>query len=207
MRSRTRILVGVALCVAMAALPPIAFGQSTRDSVRVDTKSGYGRILFTFKEPAPVKASIADGVLTIKLKRPVDTTMEALTDGLSRYVSVARRTEDGLVYRFALRDPLNLHVSTQANRTVVDLVPKEFKGTPPDLPRAATPPRKQATDVGNLPVIPVRVGEFENFTRLTFDWPRAVRYTTRPGQGRISIRFETPARPDFSMLESRPPPG
>ncbi len=50
----------------------------------------------------------------------------------------------------------------------------------------------------------MRVGEFENFTRVTFDWPRAVRYTTRPGQGRISIRFETAARLDFSMLESRP---
>jgi hypothetical protein len=190
----------------MAALPPIAFGQSARDSVAVETKAGYARMLFTFKEPAPVEASIADGVLTIELKRPVDTTIDALIDSLNRYVSVARRSDDGLIYRFALRDPLGLHVSTQGNRTAVDLVPTSFKGTPPDLPRPPPPPRKQTPDLAKLPVVDVRVGEFENFTRLTFDWPRAVRYTTRPGQGRIVVRFETMARPDFSMLESRPAP-
>ena len=74
----------------------------------------------------------------------------------------------------------------------------------PDLPRPPAPPRKQAPDLGKLPVIQVRVGEFENFTRLIFDWPSAVRYTTTPGQGRIRIRFEAMARLDFSMLESRP---
>ena len=205
MRSRTRILLRIALCAAMAALPPIAFGQPSGNRVAVDTKAGYARILFTFEEPAPVEAAIADGVLTIELKQPVDTTIEALIDSLDRYVSVARRTENGLIYRFALRDPLDLHLSTQGNRTAVDLVPKNFSGAVPDLPRVATAaPRKQALDVNKLPVIPVRVGEFENFTRVTFDWPRAIRYTTRPGPGRISIRFETPARLDFSMLESRP---
>jgi hypothetical protein len=205
MRRRTRILLRIALCAATAALSPVAFGQSSADRVAVDTKAGYARILFTFEEPAPVEASIADGVLTIELKRPVDTTIEALIDGLERYVSVARRTENGLTYRFALRDPLDLHMSTQGNRTAVDLVPKNFSGVLPALPRvaASAPARKQITDISKLPLIPVRVGEFENFTRLTFDWPRAVRYTTRPGQGRISIRFETMARPDFSMLESR----
>src|ERR1700752_2394902 len=110
MCSRTRTIARIALCLAAAALPPIAVGQPARDSVVLDTKGGYARILFTFKEPAAVKAAIANGVLTIELKRPVETSMEALTDGLARYVSVARRSEDGLTYRFALRDPLGLHV-------------------------------------------------------------------------------------------------
>ncbi len=91
MRSRTRTLFRIALCAAMAALPPIAFGQPSGDRVAVDTKAGYARILFTFEEPAPVEAAIADGVLTIELKRPVDTTIEALIDNLDRYVSVARQ--------------------------------------------------------------------------------------------------------------------
>ena len=204
MRRRTRKFSCLALCVAAAVLPPIAFGQPARDSVQVDTKAGYARILFTFKEAVPVKAAIANGVLTIELTRPIDTTMEGLTDSLARYVSVARRSDDGLTYRFALRDPLDLHVSTQANRTAVDLVPESFKGTPPDLPRPPAPPRKQAPDISKLPAIKVRAGEFENFTRLIFDWPTAVRYTMRPAPGRVSLRFETLARPDFSMLETRP---
>src|SRR6476660_3023264 len=76
MRTRPRLSVRVAICAALAALPPFAFGQSSGDKVAVDTKAGYARILFTFEEAAPVKAAIADGVLTVELKRPVDTTME-----------------------------------------------------------------------------------------------------------------------------------
>ena len=68
--------------IAMAALPPLAFGQPARDSVAVDTKAGYARILFTFKEPTPVEASIADGVLTIELARRVETSMEAMRESL-----------------------------------------------------------------------------------------------------------------------------
>jgi len=60
-------------------------------------------------------------------------------------------------------------------------------------------------DLTNLPVIRLRVSEYANFTRLVFDWPAPVNYTAYPGQGRISLRFEAPAKPDFAMLETRRP--
>ena len=206
MRGRTRAFFRTALVIAMAALPPLAFGQSARDSVTVDTKAGYARILFAFEKQTPVEASIADGVLTIELARPVDATVAEITDRLGPYVSVGRKSDDGLTYRFALRHPLGLHVSTQGNRTAVDLVPPNFKGEPPDLPRPPPPPRKQAPDLAKLPVVPVRVSEFENYTRLIFDWAKPVRYTETPAQGRIRIRFDAMARLDFSMLKTRPAP-
>src|SRR5262245_8816594 len=199
---KTPAVFQAALCVAVAALPPLAMGQPSGDRATVEAKGGYARILFLFTQPSPVEASIADGVLKIELKRPVEASVDALAESLKEYVSVGRATNNGLTYRFALRDKVRLHISRQGARTAVDLVPDSFKGEPPDLPRPPPPPPKQELDASKLPVVKVRVGEFESFTRLTFDWPSAVRYTALPGKGRISVRFETAARPDLSALEN-----
>lgn len=177
-----------------------------RDIVAVDKSGGYARIFFTFQTPAPVTASVADGVLTIRLTRTVNTTIDRFTESLAAYVSSGRRDEDGLTYRFALSRPLGLHTSTQGNKSVVDLIPDSYQGVPPDLP--PPPPtvvKREVPDISKLPVIKVRVGEYTNFTRLVFDWPASVAYEAYPGQGRISVKFETYARPDFTMLESRKP--
>ena len=207
MRGRTRAFFRTALVIAMAALPPLAFGQSARDSVTVDTKAGYARILFAFEKQTPVEASIADGVLTIELARPVDATVAEITDRLGPYVSVGRRSDDGLTYRFALRHPLGLHVSTQGNRTAVDLVPPNFKGEPPDLPRPPPPPRKQAPDLAKLPVVP---GARQRVRELHASHFRLgpSRFDTRklPDRAGSEIRFDAMARLDFSMLKTRPAP-
>ncbi len=205
MRSGRRAFIFATL-LALALVPQLSPAQAIKDSVAVDTKAGYARILFTFQVSAPVNASVADGVLTIKLTRPIDTTIDAFTESLGSYVSGGRRDEDGLTYRFALKIPVALHNSTQVNRTAIDLVPDSFKGVPPNLPPPPPPPIKtDLPDLAKLPVIKLRIGEYANFTRLIFDWPKQVPYAVYPGRGRISIRFETLARPDFSALESRAP--
>src|SRR5882672_6989350 len=134
------IVVLFAALIALATAPHHSLAQAVKDAVTVDTKPGYARILFTFQVSAPVNASVADGVLTIKLTRPVDTTIDSFTESLGSYVSGGRRDEDGLTYRFALKSPVALHNSTQVNRTAVDLVPDSFKGIPPNLPPPPPPP-------------------------------------------------------------------
>jgi tetratricopeptide (TPR) repeat protein len=190
-----------------AQTAPAAATGSKADSATVDTTQGYARILFTFATPAPVTATVADGVVTIRLGRPVTTNIDTFTESLGPYVSGGRRDSDGLTYRFALRKPVSLHNSTQMNQTAVDLVPESFKGVPPDLPPPPPPvvKGKALPDLTKLPVIKLRIGEYSNFTRLVFDWPTIVAYTAYPGQGRIQLRFETAARPDFSVMDSRKP--
>jgi hypothetical protein len=207
MRRGTRAVLSILVALVVSApLAPVRAAPAPRDTVSVDKTAGYARILFTFQTAAPVTASVADGVLTIRLTRAVDTTIDRVTDALSTYVSNGRRDEDGLTYRFALSRPVALHTSTVLNKSVVDLVPDSYKGVPPDLPPAPPPVVKaEAVDVSKLPVIKVRVGEYANFTRLVFDWPQNVAYQPYPGAGRISLRFETLARPDFSMLDARKP--
>ncbi len=177
------------------------------DGATVDTTQGYARILFSFANPAPVTATVADGVVTIRLARPITANIDTLTESLGTYVSGGRRDPDGLTYRFALRSPVSLHNSTQMNQTIIDLVPESYKGVPPDLPPPPPPvvQGKVLPDLTKLPVVKLRVGEYSNFTRLVFDWPATVAYTAYPGRGRIQLRFETAAKPDFSVMERRSP--
>src|SRR5258705_7800563 len=221
MRVRSRLAFAFAVTVLGAGVlhaqtaPAPATGSETAplaaspkaDSVTVDTAQGYARMLFTFATPSPGSATVADGVVTIRLGRPITTNIDTFTESLGPYVSSGRRDRDGLTYRFALKNPVSLHNSTQVNQTAVDLVPESFKGVPPELPPPPPPlvKGKELPDLTKLPVIKLRVGEYSNFTRLVFDWPTVVAYTAYPGQGRISVRFETAAKPDFSVLETRSP--
>jgi hypothetical protein len=180
--------------------------QAARGRVDIDTGRGYARLLFTYPRPTPVAASIADGVLTLRLGGPVDASVEFFAERLAGYVTKGRREGNGLTYRFPIAKALALHSSSVLNRTAVDLIPDSFKGVPPELPPPPPPPPKPAVpDVATLAPLKVRVGEYANFTRLIFDWPKSVEYTVYPGRGRVSARFQALARPDFSMLDQRSP--
>src|SRR5258708_28000257 len=170
---------------------PAAATGSKADSATVETKQGYARILFTFAAPAPVTATVADGVVTIRLGRPITANIDTLTESLGTYVSGGRRHPDRLTYRFALRSPVSLHNSTPMHQTIIDLVPESYKGVPPDLPPPPPPAGqgKVLPDLTKLPVVRLRVGEYSNFTRLVFDWPATAAYTAYPGRGRIHLPF------------------
>lgn len=60
---------------------------------------------------------------------------------------------------------------------------------PPALAQPAEAPR-----------IGVRTGVHHGFTRIVFDWPRAVRYSVTQQGEAVEIRFEQPARPDLAAL-------
>ena len=206
---RARLSAAVLLCLAIGPFAGASRAAETAQApakVAVDLTQGYARILFTFERPTPVSASLADGVLTIKSAGQVDMPADAIAARLGEYVTAARADADGLTLHFALKYPVGLHSSTQGARTAVDLVPASFSGLPPDLPAPAPPPKKEPLDPAKLPSVKVRVGEYANFTRIVFDWPANVPYTAYPGRGRISLHFQTLAKPDFSMLESRSPP-
>jgi hypothetical protein len=184
--------------------PAVAAEKSGR--VSIDTSNGYARVLFSFAQPTPVTASVADSVLTIRVSQSISINIDTFTESLGNYVSTGRSDRDGLTYRFALKKPAALHTSTQGAQTAVDLVPDSFKGVPPDLPPPLPVEVKNAPpEIGTLPIIKMRVGEYANYTRVVFDWPKAVVYSVYPGQGRISIRFEAAAKPDFSVLQTRSP--
>ncbi len=179
--------------------------EAKADTVSVSTAGGYARLLFTFTPKAHVGGTVDGGVLTLSFNRKTDVTAQTLAQSMSAFAGGARVDAGGLTYRFALSQPMRIHQSESANQVAVDLLPNSFTGTPPDLPPPPPPPPK-TVDVSTLPMIAVRSGAYQNFTRLVFDWPHSVKYSVFPGAGKLGIRFESMARVDVSAIARFAPP-
>ena len=175
------------------------------DAVNQSVAGGYGRILFTLDPLAKPAAVVKDSVLTISFSRKVAFSAQQVERGLEAYLSGAHADPDGTIFRFALVQPVRLHSSVSADHYALDLVPQGFAGEPPDLPPPPPPPPR-AVDVAKLPALDIRAGSYANFTRLVFDWSKKVPYAVFPGAGRLTIRFEAEARPNFSVLDRIAPP-
>ena len=193
-------LILAACAIAFLATPALA-----EDALKVSTDAGYARLLFTFTPKAHVSAAVNGGVLTLGFSRNTSITVAALTQPLSAYAGGARVDADGRTFRFALAQPVRIHSSESGNQLVIDLVPQSFSGNPPDL-TPPPPPPPTTVDVATLPLIAVRAGAYQNFTRLVFDWPHDVKYAVFPGAGKLGIRFEALARVDVSSIARFAPP-
>ena len=205
MQNATRHARLLRLIVAVCALAFAATPALAADRVEVTTNAGYARLLFTFAPKAHVTAAVNGGVLTLSFSRATSVTAAALTQNLVGIAGGARVDPDGRTYRFALAQPVRIHSSESGSQFAIDLVPASFAGTPPDLPPPA-PPVAKTLDVASLPLIAVRAGSYQNFTRLVFDWPQNVKYAVFPGAGKLGIRFETMARIDVSAIARFAPP-
>ncbi|HXR96085.1 MAG TPA: hypothetical protein VN718_09400 [Rhizomicrobium sp.] len=198
MATVSRIL-GLAGLALMAGMPARA------DSVTTAPEDGFIRLDFSFTTPAQLKATADNGVLTLAFDRKIALDPGTIV-GLSRgAIGSGHADASGKVFRFALNQPIRLHQSQLDAHAVVDLAPQDFKGAMPDLV-APPKPKPKPIDVAALPEIKLRTGEYTNFTRLVFDWPRDVTYHVFPGAGKMTLRFETPVRLDLSAIARFSPP-
>ena len=117
-----------------------------------------------------------------------------------------RADADGKTFRLALAQPVRVHSSASGDRIAIDLAPASFSGTPPDLPAPPQAKPVAAVDPAKLDALKIRTGAYHNFTRIVFDWPKSVPYSVFPGAGKLTIRFDALAHPDFSALVTQAPP-
>ena len=198
---------GLGLLLALCATPAV-FGPTAAwafDRVTGNAQGGYRRLDFTLDGPARVSASSTGGVLTISFDRKPTLDPAAIAAAAPGLITSARADEGGLTMRFALSQPVKLHVSQQGLRAVVDLAPMSFTGVMPDLPPPPKPAPPRPVDPAALAEIRLRAGSYSNFTRLVFDWTRETSYSVFPGAGKITIRFGAPTRFDLSVLSKLPP--
>ncbi len=193
-----RRVFGSCLVLAFCAIPAFA-----ADRVTGSAENGYRRLSFTLDGAAKLSAAATGGVLTISFDRAPTVTPDAIMAAAPGLITSGRA--DGETLRFALSQPLKLHVHQQGSDAVIDLAPLSFNGAMPDLPPPPKPAPPKPIDVATLPEIRLRAGNYSNFTRLVFDWTRNVPYTVFPGAGKITVRFGAPTRFDFSILGKLPP--
>ena len=173
------------------------------DSVSGSLQEGYGRL--SFNTASKVSATTTGGVLAISFDSKSTIAPSAIVAALPRLISDGRADADGKTLRFTLTQPVKLHVSQIGTRAVVDIADTGFTGVMPDL---VVPPKPVAKpiDIASLPEIKLRTGAYEKFTRLVFDWPKDISYQLYPGAGKMTIRFNAPARIDVSALARFSPP-
>jgi len=173
------------------------------DSVSGAMQDGYGRL--TFSTASKISATTTGGVLAITFDNKTTIAPSAVTAAMPRLFTGGRADADGKTLRFTLTQPVKLHVSQIGTRAVVDIADANFTGVMPDL---VVPPKPVAKplDIASLPEIKLRTGAYEKFTRLVFDWPKDVSYQVYPGAGKLTVRFNTPARIDVSALARFAPP-
>jgi hypothetical protein len=175
------------------------------DSVTGSIQNGYGRL--SFNTAFRISANVTGGVLAIGFSGKTDINPAAIVAAMPRAILSGHADADGKTLRFALSQPVKLHVSQIGNRAVVDLATTDFAGTMADLVAPASPrPVVKPVDVASLPEIKLRTGSYAKFTRLVFDWPRDVSYQIFPGAGKMTLRFAAPARADVSAIARFAPP-
>ncbi len=197
--------LGRIACLLPAIFLLAFWSRAAADTVQGSTANGFARLLFSLDPPGQVHADISGGVITLVFDRKVDFAPANLTQGLDGYVASARSDADGKTFRLAAAQRLRLHTSASGSRVAIDFVPETFAGTPPDLP-PAPPKAVTAVDPATLPPLVVRAGAYSDHARLVFDWPKQVPFAVFRGVGRITIRFEAAARPDFTAMEQVSPP-
>jgi len=195
-RPKAYLLAAALCCVSVPA---------SADALNVSNNGGYARLLFNLTPAAHATASATGGVLTIAFDRKIAADPAALAQNLPAYIGSARVDADGKTYHFALAQQIRVHSSASGEKIAIDLLPSSFAGTPPDLP---PPPARGpvAVDPSKLEALKVRIGAYKNFTRIVFDWAKNVPYAVFPGAGKLTVRFEALARPDFSALLKQSPP-
>src|SRR5688572_10726969 len=182
-----------------------ASASASADSVSGTLQDGYGRLNFSLTTPAQISATTTGGVLAITFGAKTNIEPASIAAAMPRLITNGRADADGKTLRFTLTQPVKLHVSQIGGRAVVDLAAVNFTGTMPDL---VPPPKPEAKplDVASLPLIKLRTGSYEKFTRLVFDWPRDVSYQVFPGAGKMTVRFAQPVRADVSAIARVAPP-
>ena len=191
--------------VAILVLVLCATSAVAADRVAGNAQGGYRRLSFTFDSPAKVTASATGAVLAIAFDRKPNLDVAAFTAAAPGLITSGRADGDGRTLRFALSQPVRLHVSQQGLKAVVDLAPVDFSGAMPDLPPPARPVVKPI-DPASLPEVKLRTGTYPHFTRLVFDWQKKVAYSVFPGAGKMTIRFAAPVRMDLSVIARFTPP-
>jgi len=204
-------LAGVAL-VALALAGPARAEPTV--AVRSGLHDGYGRLVFDWPKPVRFEAALNGNQLVVRFDETlaIDTNAAALRR-LDGYLAHPVLAPDHRSITFDLVRPVDLRSFQNERSAVIDL--RDAPGSLPPRAQAsaeaaapASAPAAPAADdrsARRAAVVPVRVGEHDDFTRLRFDWPQSVDYKVDSDAGRVTIAFNRPAQIDLAALRGALP--
>jgi hypothetical protein len=208
------------LLVALSLMLALPAAAALRSDVSVSTSGGYARLVFGFADDPEPEAHLANGILIISFKKPVDVAVDRIALGAPEYIGAARLDPDGTAVRLALNRKVTVNTMAVGERFYVDLLPEDWTGLPPgvprevieDLSRRAREAERKAREQAQLArqrdirSVRVRVGTQPTFTRYVFELPDLIAIATDRSQDKLALRFEAPLKFDLGDALALLPP-
>lgn len=192
-----------------AQAPPVK-GEATFSAA-----DGYARLVLKLDEDVDSEVSVAGSIVVIRFKRPVDISVDKLSDAVPAYVGSARRDPDGAAIRLSLARRVTVNAMTAGERIFVDLLPDSWSGLPPSLPqevirelserarvaeralraqRAAEAAKKRAP-------VRVRASVQPTFVRFVFELPDGASVSSALNEQKLALVFNTALT--FDLADAR----
>ncbi len=201
-------------CFAGFAAPGSADDDPVKATLAATVNDGYVRLVFDMSEYDDASVRLANNVLIITFKRPIDVSVDRLASQIPDYVGAARRDPDGKGIRVALSQQVKVNATPAAEKFFIDLLPASWSGQPPSLPpeviadlarRAREADRlerkeRQAVAQQRATAEPVRVhvATQPTFTRYVFAIPANTSVSTDRTKERLTLTFDAPIKFDLA---------
>jgi tetratricopeptide (TPR) repeat protein len=203
-------------CFASFAAPGSADDDPVKATLAATVNDGYVRLVFDMSEYDDASVRLANNVLIITFKRPIDVSVDRLAAQIPDYVGAARRDPDGKGIRVALSQQVKVNATPAAEKLFIDLLPASWSGQPPSLPpeviadlarRAREADRlerkdRQAVAQQRATAEPVRVhvATQPTFTRYVFAIPANTSVSTDRTKERLTLTFDAPIKFDLADI-------
>ena len=215
-----RALWPAALLLLTIALPRPACAQAIKGEVSAVMENGFARLVFTLAEDVESQVKVANGIIIVSYRRPIDVNVDKLAANAPGYVSAARRDPDGKAIRIALARKVTVNSMAAAERLFVDLLPEPWTGLPPGLPReviddlakrareADRKLRQQRVLARQAKMLPirVRVASQPTFMRYIFDLPELIGVAAHNDKDRLTLTFDALLKFDLADAKATLPP-
>src|SRR5579864_7784072 len=202
------------LCIAGFAAPGAADDVPIKATLAATVNDGYARLVFDMSEYDDPSVRLANNVLVVTFKHPIDVSVERLSSQIADYVGAARRDPDGKGIRVALSQPVKVNATPAGEKFFIDLLPASWSGQPPGLPpeviadlarRAREADRlerkeRQAVAQQRATAEPVRVhvATQPTFTRYVFAVPANTSVSSDRSKERLTLTFDAPIKFDLA---------
>jgi tetratricopeptide (TPR) repeat protein len=214
------LLLQMLVSIALLLPRPAAAADAVKGSVSAVVDNGFARLVFSLGSDVESQVKIANNVVVVSFDRPVDLNVDRIRDGTGEYIGAARRDPDGKAVRIALARHVTMNAMSAGDRLFVDLLPDNWNGLPPGLPREVIEElARRARDAEKklrldhvverdrkIAPIRVRVSSQPTFTRYMFQLPEPTSVAADNRKDKLTLTFNGMLNFDLSDAKAALPP-
>jgi tetratricopeptide (TPR) repeat protein len=212
------------LAAALAGVVVVFAGAARAEPVKAEANfsagGGFARLVLKFSEDVSSEVTPAGSIVVIRFERPVELSLDRLSDAVPDYVGSARRDPDGTAIRLSLRRRVTVNTMTAGERLYVDFLPDSWKGPPPALPqdvvrelaeRARVAERelrqqRALSEATKRPPVSVHALVQPTFVRFVFEMPEGVGISSVLNEQKLRLLFSKVLVFDLADAKLAAPP-